>query len=124
MPDADGLTSYRESRRPLVFANGGTTSIAGYGGLTATFRSDNGWVHVKLHDVAHASLLGYNLTSLSSLALKGHTYEGDKDWVTLKLKGRKIVHFPLIEKLRCLYGYHPEAKGGMVDTACAVNAPG
>ena len=51
------------------------------------FRSDNGWVHVKLHDVAHAPLLSYNLISLPFLALKGHTYAGDIDGVTLKLKG-------------------------------------
>ena len=55
-PDADGLTNYRERRRPLGLADGGTTSMAGYGDLTVAFRSDNGWVHVKLHNVAHAHL--------------------------------------------------------------------
>ena len=122
-PDADGITNYRECSRLLGLAYVGTTSIAGYGNLTVAFRSDSGRVHVKLHDVAHTPLLSYNLTSLSSLALKGHTYAGDKDGVTLKMKG-KTVHFPLIGKLCRQYGYRPEAKGGVVDTACAVIAPG
>ena len=86
-PDADGITNYRECNRPLGLANGGTASIAGYGDLTVAFRSDNGWVHVKLHDVAHTSLLSYNLILLPSLALKDHTYAGDKNGVTLKLSG-------------------------------------
>ena len=123
-PDTDGLTNYRECSRPLDLPNGGTTSIAGYGDLTVAFRSDNGWVRVKLHDVAHAPLLSYNLISLPSLALKGHTYAGDKDGVTLKLKGRKTVHFPLIGKLCRQYGYRPEAKGRVVDTACVEIASG
>ena len=55
-PDADGLTNYRECSRLLGLASGGTTYIAGYGEVIVAFRSDNGWVHVKLHDVAHASL--------------------------------------------------------------------
>ena len=54
--DADGLTNYRECSRPLGLTSGGTTSIAGYGDLTVAFRSDNGWVRVKLHDVAHTSV--------------------------------------------------------------------
>ena len=29
VPDADGLTNYRECSRPLDLANGGTTPIAG-----------------------------------------------------------------------------------------------
>ena len=80
-PDADGLTKYKYSR-PLSLTNGRTTSIAGYDDLTVAFHSDNGWVHVKLHDVAHVPLLRYSLISLSSLALKSHTYAGDKDGVS------------------------------------------
>ena len=57
---------------------GGTTLIADYGDLTVAFHSDNGWVHIKLHDVAHALVLSYNLISLPYLALRGHTYAGDK----------------------------------------------
>ena len=81
-------------------------------------------MHVKLHDVTLAPLLSYKRISLPSLALKGHTYAGDKDGVVNKLKGEKTVHFPLIRKLYRKYGYHPEAKGRMVDTICAVIAPG
>ena len=51
-------------------------------------------------------------------------YAADKDGVTLKLKGGETVHFLLIGKLCHQYGYHPEAKGRVVDTACAVTAPG
>ena len=123
-PDADGLTNYRECSRPLGLANGGTSSIAGYGGLTVAFRSDNGWVHVKLHDVARGPLLSYNLISLPSLALKGHTYAGDKKGVTLKVKLENTVQFPLIGMLCRQYGYHPEAKGRVEDTVCAVIVPG
>ena len=93
-PDTDGLTDYRECSRPLGLANGGTASIAGYGDLTVAFRSDTGWVHVKLHDVANTPLLSYNVISLPSLALKGHTYAGDKDGVTLKMKGGKSYITP------------------------------
>ena len=81
-------------------------------------------MHVKLHDLAHAPLLSYNLISLPYLALKGHTYAGHKYEVTLKLKGRKTVHIPLIEKLCRQDEYRPEAKGRVVDTAYAVTASG
>ena len=63
-PDADGLTNYRGCSRPLGFANWGTTSIASYGDLTVAFRSDNGWVHIKLHDVVYTPLLSNNFISL------------------------------------------------------------
>ena len=52
--DADGPTNNWECSRPLSLGNRRTTSIAGYVDLTVAFRSDNGWAHVKLHDVAHA----------------------------------------------------------------------
>ena len=57
------------------------------------------------------------LVLLPFLALKGHTYAGNKDGVTLKLKGGKTVHFPLIGKICRQYGYRPGAKGRVVDTA-------
>ena len=53
----------------------------------------------NLHDIAHAPLLSYNLISLPSLALKGHTYAGDSYGVNIKLKGGKTVHVPLIGKV-------------------------
>ena len=82
-------------------------------------------MNVKLCDVAHAPLLSYNLISLPYLELKGHIlYAGDNDGVTLKLKRGNTVHFPLIGKLCRQYGYRPEAKGRVVDTACAVIDPG
>ena len=109
-PDTNGLTNYRECNRPLGLWNGGTISIAGYGEFTVAFRNDNGWVQVKLHDVAYAPLLRYNLMLLPSLALIGHTYTGDKDEATLMLKGSKPVHFSLIGMLRRQYGYRPEAR--------------
>ena len=77
-PDTNCLTDYRECSRPPCLGNGGTKLTAGYGELTASYRFDNGWVQVKLHDVAYASLLSYNLISLPSLALKDNTYAGDK----------------------------------------------
>ena len=123
-PDAESRTNCRECSGPVGFANEGTTSIASYGDLTVAFRPDNGWVHVKLHDVAYAPLLSYNIISLPSLALKGHTYAGDKDGVTLKLKGEKTAHFPLIGKLYLQCGYRPEAEGRVVQTACDVISPG
>ena len=103
--DADDLTNYGECSRPLGLERRGTTFIAGYGDLTVAFLSDNGYVHVRLHDVAHTPLLSNNLISLPSLALKDHTYAGDKDGLTLTLKGGKTVHFPLFGKLCRLYGY-------------------
>ena len=123
-PDADGFTNYSECNQPLGLANGGTTSIACYLELTMAFRSDNGWVHVILHNVAHAPLLSNNLISLPSLALKGHVCAGDPEGVTLVLKGGNTIHFPLIGNLCRQYGYRPEAKGRVVDTACVVIAPG
>ena len=68
--------------------------------------------------------MSYNLISLPSLVLKGNTYASDKDGVTLKLKGGNNVNFPVIGKLCRQYGYRPEVKGRVVDTACAVMAPG
>ena len=123
-PDVDALTSYRVCSRPLGLANGGTISIAGYGDLTVAFRSDNGWVHVKLHDVVHTPLLSYNFISLPYLALEGHMYAGDKDGVTFKLRWGKTVHFPLIGNICRQNEHRLEAKGRVVDNACAVIAPG
>ena len=120
-PDTDSLTNYRECSQPLGLTDGRITSITGY---TVASRPDKGWVHVKLHDVKYTPLLSYNLISLPSLVLKGHTHAGDKDGVTLKLKGRKTVHFPLVGKLSRQYGYRPEVKGRMVDTSFAEIAPG
>ena len=76
------------------------------------------------NDVAHAPLLIYNLMSLPFLAFKGHTYEGEKNEVTLKLTGGKAVHFPLMGNFCRKYGYFPKATGRVVDTACTVVAPG
>ena len=44
--------------------------------------------------------------------------------MTLKMKGGKTVHFPLIGNLCRKYGYRSEAKGRVVDTVRAVIAPG
>ena len=123
-PDAGGLTNYRECSQLLGLADGGTTSIEGYKEFTIAFRSDNGWMHVKLHGIAHALLLSYNFISLPSFALKGPTYTRNKYEATLKLKGGRTVHIPLIGKLSRQYEYRPEAKGRVLDTACAVIAPG
>ena len=123
-PDADGLTNYRECGRRLGLADRRKISIADYADLTVGFRCNNSWVHVKLHDVAHAPLLSYNLVSLTSLAQKGHPSAVEESGVTLKLKGGGTVQFLLIGKLCRQYGYRPEATGRMVDTACAVIAPG
>ena len=123
-PDADGLTNYRECSRPLGLANGEEISIVGYGDLTVNFRTDHRWVRVKMNDVAHVPQLSYNLISLPSMTLKGHTYMGDKGGVTLKLKGGETVFFPLVGKLCRQYGFRPEAAGSMVDSACTTIAPG
>ena len=122
-PDASDLTNYGECSRHLSLANGGAIPIAGYGDLTVSFCSYNRWVPLKLQDAAHNPLLSYNLISLPSLTLKGDTHAGDKDGVTLKLKVGKTVHFHLIGKLCRRYGYHPEAKGMVVHTACTVIVP-
>ena len=123
-PDADGLTNYRECSRPLGLANGEEISIVGYSDLTVNFRTDHRWVRVKMNDVAHITQLSYNLISLPSMTLKDHTYTGNKDGVTLKLKGGETVFFPLVGKLCRQYGFRPEAAGSMVDTAFATIAPG
>ena len=93
-PEADGLTNYREYSRPLGLANGEEISIVGYGYLTVSFCTDHGWIRVEMNDVAYVPQLSYNLISLLSMAQKGHTYTGDKDGVTLKLKGGEIVFSP------------------------------
>ena len=123
-PNSDGLTCYRECSRPLGLANGEEITIVGYGDLTVDFRTNHGWVRVEMNDVAHVPQLSYNLISLPPMAQKGHTYTGDKDGVTLELKGGKTVFFPLVGKLCRQYGYRPKAANNMVDTACAVIAPG
>ena len=123
-PDADGLTNYRESSRPLGLANEEAIAIVGYGDLTVNLRTDHGWVRVEMNDVAHASLLNYNLTALPSITLQGHTYTGDKGGITLKLNGEETVLFPLVGKLYHQHGYRPEAAGSMINTACTTIAPG
>ena len=123
-PNSDGLTCYRECSRPLGLANGEEITIVGYGDLTVDFRTNHGWVRVEMNDVAHVPQLSYNLISLPSMAQKGHTYTGDKNGVTLELKGGKNVFFPLVGKLCRQYGYRPKAENNMVDTACTTIAPG
>ena len=123
-PDSDGLTCYRECSRPLGLANGEEITIVGYGDLTVDFRTNHGWVRVEMNDIAHVPQLSYNLISLPSMAQKGHTYTGDKDGVTLELKGGKNVFSPLVGKLCRQYGYRPKAANNMVDTACTTIAPG
>ena len=123
-PDADGLTNYRECSRPLGLANGEEIPIVGYGYLTVSFCTDDGWIRVEMNDVAHVPQLSYHLISLPSMTQKGPTYAGDKDGVTLKLKGGETVFFPLVGKLCRQYGYRPEAAGSIVDTACTTIAPG
>ena len=99
-PDADGLTNYREYSRSLGLADRREISIAGYGDLTVAFRSIDSWVHVKLHDVAHAPLLSCNLILITSLEQEGHPSAIEESRVTLKLKWGGTVQFPLIGK-RC-----------------------
>ena len=123
-PDADDLTNYRECSRSLGLTDSRKISIAGYDDLTLAFRSNDSWVHVKLHNVAHAPLLSYNLVSLTSLTQEGHPSAVEKSGVTLKLKRGGTVQFLLIGKLCRQYGYRPEAAGRTVDTACAVIASG
>ena len=123
-PNSDGLTCYRECSRPLGLANGEEITIVGYGDLTVDFRTNQGWVRVEMNDVAHVPQLSYNIISLPSMAQKGHTYTGDKDGVTLELKGGKTVCFPLVGKLCRQYGYRPKTANNMVDTACTTIAPG
>ena len=123
-PDADGLTNYRECCRPLGLANGKAIFIVGYGDLAVNLRTDHGWVRVEMNDVTHAVLLNYNLISLPSMTLQGHTYTGDKYGITLKLNEGETVIFLLVGKLYRQYGYRPEAAGSMLDTACATIAPG
>ena len=118
--DADGLTNYRECSWPLGLADRRKISIAGYGDLTVAFRSNDSWVHVKLHDVAHAPLLSCNLVSLTSLAQESHPSTVEESGVTLKLKGGGAVQFSLIGNLCRQYGYRPEATGRMVNTAVIV----
>ena len=98
-PDADGLTNYRECSRPLGLANEEEISIVGYGDLTVSLCIDHGWIRVEINDVAHVPRLSYNLISLPFMTQKSHTYTGDKDGVTLKLKGGETVFFPLVGKL-------------------------
>ena len=123
-PDADGLTNCRECSQPLGLADKRKISIADYDDLTVAFRSNDSWVRVKLHIVAHAPLLSYNLVSFASLAQRGHSSAVEETRVTLKLKGGGTVRLPLIGTLCRQYGYHLEAIVRMVETACAVFAPG
>ena len=98
-PNADGLTNYRECSRQLGLVDSRTISIAGYGDLAVAFRSNDSWVHVKLHDVAYVPLLSYNVVSLVSLVQEGPPSAVEESGVTLKLKGGGTMQFPLIGKL-------------------------
>ena len=91
---------------PVVVA---TAAVAG---LMAAVGDANGGVHVKLYDVTYAPLLSYNLFSLPSLALKGHTYAGKKYGMTLQLKKGKTVIFSRIRRLCHQYGYRQRRRIG------------
>ena len=83
-PDTDVLTINRECSRLLGLANGGTTSITGYDDLTVAFRFNNGWVHVKLHDVVatpyFASIFGTQRSHVCRRQRWGNSQaEGGKD---------------------------------------------
>lgn len=99
----------RSHQLPSVFG----IIIVRYVELTVDLRSDRGWAHVQLNDVAHAALLHYNLMSLPSMAREGHTYTGDEDGVSLNLQGRGTVHYPLVGELYRKYGHRPEGIGTM-----------
>ena len=78
----------------------------------------------KLYDLAHASLLSYNLVSLTSLAQEGHPSAVEESGLTFNQNGGGTVQFTLIGTFYPQYGYRPEVTGRMVDTACAVITPG
>ena len=48
-PDADGLANYRKCSRSLGLADRRKLPIIGYRDFSVAFRSNDSWVHVKLH---------------------------------------------------------------------------
>lgn len=72
------------------------TEINIVGSLTVDLRTNDGCVRVELNNINHT--LNYNLITLQSMALQGHTYTGGKDGVALQLVGGDTVIFSLIGK--------------------------
>ena len=124
MPDTEGLTSYREYSRSLCLADRRKISIASYGDLTVAFRSNSSWVHVNLHDIAHVPLFKLQPCLTHLLGTRRPPICRRVERGNSQAKRGRDGAIPLNQKLCRQYWYRPEATGRMVDTACAIIAPG
>ena len=79
--------------------------IEGIGNLPMSFWSGKDWVQVVLPNVAHVSLLGYNLLSLKRMVDRGHKFVGEKKRLTLHLKNGKTLFGPSVGTLNYFAGF-------------------
>ena len=75
-----------------------------------------------LTNVAHVPDIRYHLFSLPTLVKNGHTFEGRRTGIVVKLKSERSIVFPLTGTLYSLYGYRVDCSTR--ENACAVLAPG
>ena len=104
-PSADYMINYREGGGIVGIADGRAMPIEGIGNLSMSFWSCKDWVQVVLPNVAHISLLGYNLLSLRRMADRGHKYVGEKKGVALHLKNGKTMFGSSVGKLSYFSGF-------------------
>ena len=81
-----GMINYRKANATMRTASGKRYPIGGYSDLLLTFRSSSGEVPMLLRNVAHVPSLSYHPISLRVAADNGHTYTGNKNGVTVKIK--------------------------------------
>ena len=120
-PSADCMINYRECNLKLRIADGSTRSIEGYGDISFVFRSGNGLVQALLTNVAHVPDIRYHLFSLPTLVKNGHTFEGRRTGIVVKLKSERLIVLPLSGTLYSLYVYRVDCNSR--ENACAVLAP-
>ena len=86
-----GMIYYRKANATMRTASGKRYPIGEYSDLLLTFRSSRGKVPLLLRNVAHVPSLSHHPLSLRVAADNGHTYTGNKNGVTVKIKSGKTL---------------------------------
>ena len=86
-----GMINYRKANATMRTASRKRYPIGGYSDLLLTFRSSSGEVPMLLRNVAHVPSLSYHPLSLRVAADNGHTYTGNKNGVTVKIKSGETL---------------------------------
>ena len=88
------MANYREGGGVVRIADDRAMPIERIGNFPMSFWSGKDRVQVVLQNVAHVSLLGYNLLSLKKMTDRGHKHVGEKKGVALHLKMGRLCLVP------------------------------